>query len=1248
MKKLLLFALWLTVHSVAAQDSAKVWDLLLNNKREEARKLFNKDLLKKKDSDLDLIILDAMIDKEQGRLLFDKSFVEQVAKFNESKNYLYSLWYQPYFIGNVRTDGYDDLSYQKMDAIASNESYIALPFVKYYKAVFERKKNNYAGYNEYIKQLNVIDKWQYCGVFENMNGSGLNTEYEAEFYAKNDKMFNANSNGFVGWYVPSIAQNEGCHFYINESEYGNGIIYAQTFIENDKNRDAILDFSASGPIKIFLNDVEIYANDKIKSADVDAYHVKFNLQQGTNRLVFKSATSGGSDYFYAAIKDANQKIIPTLVYHDSYMPYNKSTLSGLNPVEINPFYEDYFQQKLMANPNNTLYSLLLYDAYANNHKSEKAYAVIEKLSEKYPNSSLINIRLISYYSDIEDTAKIDELVKNVLLNDEDYYYSIIAKFQDDNWLKQANISELEKYRDKSKKLKSDIYTLLFDYMICLRKSEIDLSMRKMEEILDKSYHNELYTTLFAPLYSTLKNDKNKTISVLEEMVKTRENMTAVDMLIKNYSALGRKEDAHKLILKRIENYPYYNYVYNSAITYANNENKYEDAIKYAETGLKNFPFSFGLMEQKGKSYQSVEKTAEAENLFRKSLTHNSGNSGLRKVLYAITKVPDEIDLVATKDIYSVIKQRRNSKLPSDYGVNVLLDEYITSILPEGGKKNRLVYLYEVVAESGIEELKEYEVSGNNLTILKSEIVKPDGSIVPGERDYDKIVFTNLKVGDVIYVDFETSDNGYGRFYKDFNFSYYFNGLYPSQQSICGVIYPQDVKFAFDVSNGDVPSKIKKVNNRNYMSWERKNVPALPLYEDYAPAFDDLQNQVKISSIKSWSEISNWYSDLVKKSMTLDNASLKAYTQIFPQGTTGMKQEEIAYNIYKYIGENVTYSSLDFRQSGYVPQKPSKTVSTKLGDCKDVSTLFVAMAEKAGLKANLVLVQTNDRGKESLKLPAISFNHCIVKVIIDNKEYFLELTNNFLPFKALPQNLYRAKALVISFDKQENEKSTVINLPFDNALKNNVNTKSIITIDDASKKIAVTVSASGSNKSYYSELFSNVTSEEVRKKELEETIHQALDKVVVLESSKLLGSERFKEEIKFEAKFNIAEKLQSVGSLKILVLPFTDRVYTKHLIVKESRNYDIDYSTYENSNDYATEIIVNIPEGSKFLEVPQNKDYSYKGHNYKLTYEQVTPSSLKVTRVVKTPWDNIKKADYAAFKKYIEDVIAAEEEIIGFK
>ncbi|NJM80557.1 MAG: transglutaminase domain-containing protein [Flavobacterium sp.] len=180
---------------------------------------------------------------------------------------------------------------------------------------------------------------------------------------------------------------------------------------------------------------------------------------------------------------------------------------------------------------------------------------------------------------------------------------------------------------------------------------------------------------------------------------------------------------------------------------------------------------------------------------------------------------------------------------------------------------------------------------------------------------------------------------------------------------------------------------------------------------------------------------NWYADLVKKNKKLDKVTISTFNEIFPNGITNLSETQRAEKIYNYIEENITYSYLDFRQSGYVPQKPSKTIETKLGDCKDLSTLFVTLAEKANLKSNLVLVLTNDNGLKSLPLPSSEFNHCIVKVTLENKDYFIEMTDKYLPFKSLPTSLYKANALVIEFDKIKNENAKLINLSLDNSLDN---------------------------------------------------------------------------------------------------------------------------------------------------------------------------------------------------------------------
>ncbi|MEO5778040.1 MAG: transglutaminase-like domain-containing protein [Flavobacterium sp.] len=1247
MKKLQIIFLLLSGIVFSQTTEKKVWDLLLANKREDARNLFDKSLKTQVNTKVEYFLLDKIIELESGKLYFDASFVEDFSKFPDSKYYLCSLFKKPFILDDIKSLGFTDQTYSKVDAMAASETFKNDPMVIYYKAIADRNRKNYESYDSHIKMLNSIMNWQLCGVFENLNDSGIDIPYEPETYPKNDKLFDANSNGKLGWYNPTVIQNEGYQTFSNESEYGNGIMYSQVFVDNPANRDVVLHFAMSASIKIFVNDVEIYVNTINKFSDLNAFKVKFKLPQGTNRILVKSSVSDASSYFFLSLTDTQNNKIGDLVYNNTFKEYNKSTLSSLAVEELSIDFEDFLIAKIKDNPNNEFYKFLLFDAYTHNKKLEQAYDIIDELDKKYPNSSIVKTHLAIYYALKDESAKVDEINKNIEVQDPNYYYTILTKAQDRDWMKSANIVELEKIRDKAKLLPSPVYGYLFDFLINARNSNITEMIKGINEILRTSYNSEFYTTTFAPLYDSLEKDKEKTIKALENLVEKRDNFTAISMLINYYRSTNRKEDEKKLYLYRNKVYPYFKSIAVDYINFLIEEKKYDEALVEIDKCLGLFPYSFSLMEKKGMVYNYKSNLKEAEKYMRQSLLHNSENGKLRKQMYDITKTPDEIEQIEVKDIYKVIKERKNSKLKSDYGVVVLLDEYIVNVLPEGGRKSKVVFLYEITGDNGIEQMKEYDLS-NYTTLLKSEIVRADGSITPAEVGDGTLVFPDLKIGDVIYIEYEDFNSGTGRFYKDFNLSCYFNSNYPAVEAIFGLINPSDVQYATSFKNGEIPAVTHKIKNTTYTVWKKNNVAALPLNESFSYPYSDLTNTIKVGTIKSWKDISNWYSDLVKKNLELDKITKTTFQQIFPNGATSLSQDEIARKIYAYIENNITYSSLDFRQSGYVPQKPSKTIMTKLGDCKDVSTLFVALAQNAGLKSNLVLVSTNNNGFKNMPLPANDFNHCIVKTSIDGKDVFLELTDKYLPYKALPKSLYNANALIISFDKAENEKSSLIKIPFDNALKNEIITNSIVNLTDKEVTLINTQKIIGTDKSYFNELFSNATSDDVRKKELEEDYNSKLNKNIKLQNVKLIKNGLYDDSIEFETQLLVNEKIKNVGNLKIIDLPFIDKVYTRDIVTKEIRNYDINYINYENNSSYNSTIILNIPEGKKFTEIPESKTYTYKKHSYSINFELVKPNSLKISRIVSTPWDNITTAEYSDYKKYVEEVIANEDQVVGYK
>jgi hypothetical protein len=1234
-----------------SQDQKKVdetWKLLLTNKRKEARDSFEKHLRKDIDKSIEVFLLDAYIEMESGKIIFDTEFIENFVKYEESNNYLFPMFNQPFMLGNLSSNGYDDYTYQKIDILYNQEHLKTDPVVAYFKNEMDRRRRITDNKAQTLEVLNPIRQWQLCGVFENLNDSGLDMEYEPETYPKNDKLFDAASNGKVGWYNPPLKQDfAGVHFYYNEQEYGHGIMYAQTFIESETEQEVMLSFGSSSSLKIFLNDVEIYSNNLIQNANINAYQVKFTLSKGINRLLLKSSTIG-TTYFFTSMTDLNGTPLNNITFYDTHKPYTKGTIEKINPTEVAPYFEEHFKNLINNKPDNPLYNIALFNAYLYNGKHDLAEDVMENFYVKYPESSIIRAHLATLYSSKGENQKAQELYKNMEISDKDYYYNIVQLFINSDVLSSKTIPELQDIKIKAEKLPTKHWSALIDYFIAARNGNIDLMFDVYEDILKISANNENLYSIYCSFFDSLKNDKEKTIRLLEEIYQEKEIESIASSLIRYYNQTGRKEDRIKLLKKQYELYPYINSRANDYVTYLNEEKKYNEVIEVTNTLLQNFPYSFTLLEVQGQAYNNLKEIKQAEKLFRQSLSHNSGNSSLRKMLYDVTKKTDEAEQIVTKDVYDLIKKRRNSTMKTDYGVVILLDECIINIFPEGGQQYNVTYVYEITSDAGVEYLKEYSLNTYSNTILKSEIVKPDGSIVPAEKNYNGFVFTNLKAGDVIYINYLSYSNSSGRFYKDFALNYAFSSYYPIEEVRYGIIYPKDITFNSTSVNGNIPHSVKKVGDKNYMEWKREKVPAIPIYEEYSPSYDDTANSVQISTIKSWGEIANWYADLVQKNLKFDKVTMDTYNSIFPKGVSELSQTEIAKKIYAYIQDNITYSFLDFRQSGYVPQKPSRTITTKLGDCKDLSTLFVTLARKAGLNANLVLVLTNDNGTLSNQLPNIGFNHCIIRVELEGKEHFMELTDNYAPFNTMPVNLYKANALVVSFDKSENAKANLIEIPFDNTLKGSVQQESVVTIEGDQKNIINTITFSGNGKAYYNYLFSEATSEDVRTKEIEKYYNNILGKVVKVHNTKLVKNDKYENELTHSNTITVMDKLQSLGSIKLTTIPFLNKAYTRDIIMEEKRNNPIFYIYYENLNQYKSEIVINIDEGKTFIEIPENQNIKYKNHSYELKYELTKPNSLKVIRTIDVPFDNISVAEYPEYKNFVENVIQAEEQVIGFK
>lgn len=1240
---ILLFAFVISNLTLTSQDELeKVWDLLLKNKRVEALKLFDKTLNSKKDSDIDLFFTHLILQKENGKIFYKDEGIDSFIKFPNSDLYLKAISiYHPYF--EFEISAYSPYKSSIVDKLFQLDKFKTNPNIIDAKLVFDKyqKIQPSTPYN-----INTINNWQVCGVFENLNNSGLHSVYEPELYAKNDKDFNAGINGIVSWYNPKNNYlTKGYYNSINENIYGSGIIYNQIFIESNEDKLVDIYFEYANGIKIFLNDSEIYFDDDATGIYGVKQKLRLKLNKGFNRLLVKyELTASINNKTFFSITDTFNKVIPSLIYHNTYKPYTKTIIDPSSIQTITSDDEIYFKSKVNSIKSRLIDKYFLSLVYRDNGKLKELKNSIDQLEASYPMSSLVKSLKLEYHALNNQGDLIQDIRKSIEVNDSFYYINSLYDFLASETLFSKEKSELIKKRENTKYLIDSIFYSFFDFALSIKDEDKSSLTKKADKIAEYSNYSHTLVVPFADLYNTIDNDVEKYLKIVKNINSNYNNIEAFNSLLSYYIGIYAYDTVRQMYDKLNKLNPGFNTEIYNHISFLMTHNEYEKAISLADSMLENFPFSFEAMELKGDIYKQLKNKEKTVFWYKKALQYNANNVSLLKKIHEYTEFKDELELARTQDIYNFIKNNRGKGKKSSTGVNYLLDEYIVNVYEQGIYKTNSYLIYEVTSKQGIEELKEIN-KRYTVDYIKSEIIKSDGSILPLEEG-GSFVATNLEIGDVILLDFESYETNYGRFYKDFNLWNYFVNKYPCSISRFGIIYDDKIKFNHKIFNGQVEYKLSKIKGKNYSQWTATNLDEMPESEEFGPKFNDKVFSMTASTIKSWSEIANWYVDLIGNTLKLDNEAIAEFDKIFPNGYKSIDQESRAKMIYYYITKNINYSSQDFRQSGHIPQKPSKTIRTKLGDCKDVSSLFVALATRAELDAKMVLVLTNDNGTTHVVLPEINFNHMIVKLNINGKEKYIEMTDKDAGFGAYSQRLQNAIGLVINLNKKANDTAKLINV-YQDFENQKFYIQSKCTIKDNSVSVKSTFNLHG-NTSYFSRLLFEENTEKEIKKQFEEVIGETISKPILFQSYSNIKKDTANNSLSFDIDYTIQDKLQSLGSIKLFSLPYYAKPYNVSLIKNEKRITDIIYALYENIKTFDYTIDVFIDAEKKFVEVPQNSTLSYKKHKFNINYNLISPNHLQVKTISNTSLDNISTTEYIEFKTYVDSVLNKLKDVVGFK
>ncbi len=1250
MKKLqilnLIIFLFTLSSSLFADESNldKGWEYFKTNDYEKAREYF-KLAIKEGDSsmvaeaNLAMSLMASIVEKPGDAFSYFKEFY----KFEkESSPYLFALWYSESVNGKYgAAKGKEQLEFftELANSPSVNETMRASAnFVlgKHYEA-----SNNFSKANDFFEKVGAVMQWQAVGEFENISASGFDKDFPPVHKAEPGNTFKNKYGAEIKWFdinktLPGRWIRFPHHFFTD-----NSIIYSQTFCESPADQDVIIRIGTSGSLKLWCNDKLMFSEPKERNNGIDTYSFSVKLYKGWNRILIQVGTSEISNSnFLMRITDEAGKNIEGLTFSTQYNQYPEE--QDFESTSFPIFAEEYFKDKMEEHPEKLIYQLMLAETYLRNDKKYEARKILTKALDKAPDCSYIIVKLTEVYLREDNSTEYYLALDKMKKVDPDNPVSLTLLFSDA--MDEDDIDKAKEILEQYRKVKGE------DSYWYAKKIAIDLKEEQYEELIDlinngyKKYpDNTQFVTLKFNIDKALKRTPTPE-AVLKKYLKKNYDDDIMIGLAAYYFDNNAVSKAQSLFDKILEHNPTAVGYFKKLAGFYTKIGKYEKAIEYYEQASEIAPFVGDLYKSRANSYEQLEENEKAIEYYKKSIAYNPNDYESRKSIRRLEDKPDIFDYFEKPDVYEIFKNSpSDTAYPEDNSL-ILLDEIQSVVYSGGGNEEKTFFMVKVFDATGIDDWKEYvfSVSDNeSIRIDKAEVLKSNGSKLKATINNNHVVFESLEAGDAILLIYKTEYYNGSTVINRFWGKHYFKSFYSSLFSRYSLLVANDRHFNYKVKNSELKPVIEDKDEFKLYTWTEKDKKAIK-YEPFMPSIDDFSEILYYSNYDSWNDISNWYYDIYRNKSKPDFEVKEVANELF-KDKEDISDSAKARIIYNYIVTNIRYISAPFMQNGIIPQKASAVINKKIGDCKDVSTLFVALCREVGIEGSLVLINTRDNGENEISVPMIEFNHAIAKVKLNGKDYYIELTADYQPFSTFSYYLKNSFALEAG-DGEKNYEPFLLDPPTraKNIIKRNGTVRfegNSMIVEKKSLKTGYDAAMMRSN--YRDE------GEEEREKDIQKSISLNYPRVKLLSvdfNESLMDNS---DTLNYSFSYKVDNVFSKISNLYLLKLPLEYIQESADFLNTEDRKYPIEIGMYFGFEKNIESVDIEIPAGMQLAEMPESVHLSCDYAEYAKEFKK-EGNTLHLTQKFIIKNDYVGLDGYSSFKDFIENVVESDSQQIAFK
>ncbi|MDB5107053.1 MAG: Tetratricopeptide repeat protein [Fibrobacteres bacterium] len=1046
--------------------------------------------------------------------------------------------------------------------------------------------------------MSIIRKWWTVGPFSNISGSGFDMAYPPESGVALGQAHDGKNGDKVRWFPLNVPSPATWIWSNNHGTALNAVNYYATQVESPSERKVQLAFGASGSFKVFLNDRLVLAERAFRNTGADAFVQPVTLRKGSNRILVKLGSEDRYANFLLRFMEADGRGAADLKVAKPEGAYPKEPGTAENLKSMPAFDREigYLRERLRKNPDDEDAALLVMDLFNVHEMTDSGEVWALRRLERHPQSSLWLSLMAETLMRSRQSTRSQEYYKAAYRN---------SPYCASGWNQElarlinsagpeAVLEFLSKSPDEMKSTKRALLTTMGKLAQLGRRDEAFKVFATLENA-NQDFDDE--TANFLSIVYMNQGRKKEAIDAWRKYLKHgHANVGAYSALSDLYLKSGDFSQAVDVLR---EGTGYLPDNPNLLMTLANinmHQKRYDEAEKYLASALALAPFNPGLLGLKGTLRSLAGDKDGAKKTLKQSVESNYNDFPSWDKLMTMDGKPTFESLAPLPSVDSLVRASAGWEgLKRDRGsiLSYIEDVYF---YPSRAVRHRGFLVVHLPSQDAVNNWKQYSIPYNStyqsLGVTRAFSRKAAGSEVDAEVVGGRtLIFKSLEPGDCIVMEWTIKDDYDGEMARQAWGVYDFKLGMPVFDSRLRLYMAADTIGYSVRGKGIVKSASEKAGVKMRLFTRGPYAP--PINERFLPINEETAPDVLYSTFSDWGRITEWYANLTDHKTEPSPILRKIADSLFAGAAT--ETEKVA-RVHRYVTDNIAYSSLSFRQSGWIPQSSQEVIASRLGDCKDMAALAKTLLQLGGMQSRLVLVATRDEYGTRPGPVGPHFNHCILGLTVDGAQHFVDLTDPHLNWNRIPKADQGSMALVISRGNRD-----LIRLPVDAPAERRVSrTFKCALTDSGSADIDARTVRTGVLARGHRDGFRFLNQEERRQEMLKVLSDDYAD--VALDSLSFGDLGTGTDSVEYAYHFRGRQAVKVSGPTRIFSLYMPDRLSNMDIPDDQPRPAGADlYASWYSVGTYATRGTVSFPPKWKLLNRPEPVRLKSPYGDYNLTF-----------------------------------------------